>query len=221
MTKYDDNKQYCTIYNYGSNRLSDEGTQASYIHWNKTPTALQSAVIEQIEATLKERPENNTAVVLLSGSIGIGKSMLCRLLAQKLNASLCDEYNPCNPRATTFTDLLKSYIQPTATAPVVLVLEEVDVIIQNIHGGLIASHANFHIPVCNKTDWNNFLDRIDYGQYPNVVLIMTTNKPRQWFDDLDPSYMRKGRVNIHIDVDAVATALASAADDIPNKDKAD
>jgi len=217
MTKYDDDKQYCTIFNYASNQIASEDTVVSYIHWNKTPTTIQSMVIEQIESTLKENPENNTCVVLLTGAPGIGKSMLCRLLAQKLNASLCEDYNPCSPKATTFTDLIQTHIQPTAAAPTVLVFEEVDVIIKQIHDGLIAPHPEFNIPVRNKTDWNNFLDRIDYGQYPNVILVMTTNKPRAWFDALDPSYMREGRVNLHIDIDAVASEMNNC--DIPNKDK--
>lgn len=126
----------------------------------------------------------------------------------------------CETACHTFDAIINSIIKPTKTEPVVIVLEEVDIIINNIHNKIVLLNDNYRIPVKNKTDWNNFLDRIDYGQYPNVILIMTTNKPRQWFDDLDPSYMREGRVNLHIDIDAVAAEMA-AAGDIPNKDKAD
>lgn len=218
MIKYDVDKQYCKLYNYSSNRIEIGGLQLSHVHWNKTQTALQSTVIDRIQCDLLKRQENNTCVVLLTGEPGVGKSMLCRLLAQQLNASLFDEYNPCDPRCVTFTELIKEYIQPTIASPVVIVIEEVDVIIHAIHHGLVVPHINFHISVRNKTDWNNFLDQIDYGQFPNVILIMTTNKPRQWFDDLDPSYMREGRVNLHIDITDVIADM-TAAEQI--KDKAD
>ena len=30
--------------------------------------------------------------------------------------------------------------------------------------------------VYNKTTWNIFLDNIDFGHYPNLILIMCSNK---------------------------------------------
>ena len=49
--------------------------------------------------------------------------------------------------------------------------------------------------VC-KGDWNKWLDRFDRGYYKNVIIIMTSNKSIEWFDKLDPSYLRSGRINI-------------------------
>jgi hypothetical protein len=219
ITKYNTNKTYSKIYNSSANGYNNAFIHANHVCWNKTPTALQNVIIDKIINTLSKNTKNN-CVVLLSGSVGAGKSMLCRLLAGTINASLYDEYNLCETAAYSFDGVINYLIKPTKAEPVVIVLEEVDCIIDNVHNNLVVLNQNYHIPVKNKTDWNNFLDRIDYGQYPNVVLIMTTNKPRQWFDDLDPAYMREGRVHLHIDIDSVAAELAATAD-TSNKDKAD
>ena len=32
--------------------------------------------------------------------------------------------------------------------------------------------------------------------YPYCIIIMTTNKTPQYFDDIDPSYMRQCRINL-------------------------
>jgi hypothetical protein len=42
------------------------------------------------------------------------------------------------------------------------------------------------------------MDNIDHRFYPFVVFLFTTNRSLQWFEALDPSYMRQGRVNVKI-----------------------
>ena len=49
-------------------------------------------------------------------------------------------------------------------------------------------------------DWNNFMDKIDRGHFPYLILMMTTNRTPEWFDALDPAYMRAGRVNMKLEI---------------------
>lgn len=204
---YEQTKHYCKVYKSTVNSYSANNIHVNNICWDKTPTAIQSTIISKITDQLQYSKTNN-CVVLLSGTIGTGKSMLCRLLAESLNASIYDEYDLCEPVYFSFDGIINVVIKPTKEEPTVIVLEEIDTVITSFHNKVIEPKTYGSAPVRNKTDWNNFLDQFDYGQYPNVVLVMTTNKPRQWFDDLDPSYMREGRVNLHIDTDLVAADIA-------------
>ena len=216
---YNNTKKYTKVYKSAVASYNSNNIYATNICWNKTPTAIQSTIIDKITEQLKHNISKN-CVVLLSGTIGAGKSMLCRLLAETLNASIYDEFELCETSFYTFNGVINTLIRPTKAEPTIIVLEEIDTVITSFHNktDTQTSVKYGRVPVQNKTDWNNFLDRIDYGEYPNVILVMTTNKPRAWFDALDPSYMREGRVNLHIDIDAVAAEVAATA---TNKDKID
>ena len=68
--------------------------------------------------------------------------------------------------------------------------------IKNIHKNEIPKHKHYPIPIRDKPTWNSFLDKIDYGLYPNLILIMTSNSKKRDIDSLDTSYLREGRINI-------------------------
>lgn len=144
----------------------------------------------------------NHAVCILYGPAGGGKSMtvqyLCaELLKTKNKVNLCDTHAPYE-HGDNF-DSFYNKINPTEDSPLVLVFEEVDGMIYNLHNGKIEQKQHNPIQIKNKTDWNCFLDKFDRDIYPYLILIMTTNKDIKWFDDLDPSYLRDGRVNLKID----------------------
>jgi hypothetical protein len=40
-----------------------------------------------------------------------------------------------------------------------------------------------------------FFDKIDRGMYPHLIFIMTTNQDPTFITDLDPAYIRPGRVD--------------------------
>lgn len=93
INKYDTNKKYCRMYNLYGNAHISQFINTNHVCWNKTPTELQLTIIDQIIGALSKNQTNN-CTVLLSGSVGAGKSMLCRLLAGTINATLYDEYDP-------------------------------------------------------------------------------------------------------------------------------
>ena len=112
--------------------------------------------------------------------------------------SLVDTFNPIQP-GDKFTSLYTK-IAPTQEYPLIIVIEEIDIIINAIHTNTVIQHRDIPIQMCNKIDWNMFFDRFDKGLYPHIIFIMTTNKSANYFDDLDISYMRKGRVNLKCEV---------------------
>jgi hypothetical protein len=104
-----------------------------------------------------------------------------------------DTFNPTTPG----DEFIKIYrkINPTNNSPLIIVLEEIDIIIDEISDN-IPNHKYIPIQIQNKTGWNIWFDKLDKGFYPHVYIIMTTNKPINYFDKLDESYMRNNRVNL-------------------------
>jgi len=159
----------------------------------------QSDAVAQILATYTEQ---SYAVCLLHGKAGGGKSMtaqyLCaELLKTKKGVSFCDTHAP-HEHGDNF-DTFYNRINPTEDHPLVLVFEEVDGMLLNVHTGKVEQRHHIPVQVKSKTDWNCFLDKFDREIYPHVILVMTTNKTAGWFDELDESYMRAGRVDLKIE----------------------
>ena len=75
----------------------------------------------------------------------------------------------------------------------ILVLEEFDSIIDKL--GKIQPHKHIPIEVKNKTGWNGLLDELQMFLYPNVILFLISNKPPEYINSIDSSYIRKGRVD--------------------------
>jgi hypothetical protein len=40
------------------------------------------------------------------------------------------------------------------------------------------------------------LDEIHIGMYPHMILLLTSNKSPEFIRELDPSYIREGRVDL-------------------------
>lgn len=159
----------------------------------------QSNVIQQIVEMYNEK---HHIVCLLHGDAGGGKSMTAQYLCAELlktNKAIhfCDTHSPCEP-GDNF-DSFYNKINPTDDSPLVLVFEEVDGMILNLHMAKVEQGKHIPVQIKNKTDWNCFLDKFDREIYQNVILLMTTNKSAGWFDGLDPSYMRVGRVDLKIE----------------------
>ncbi|AVG45833.1 hypothetical protein [Acanthamoeba polyphaga mimivirus] len=138
-------------------------------------------------------------VALIYGKPGCGKSITSLLLAKELNASICDTFNPTDP-GDNITSIYNQ-ASPTMDNPLIIIFEEFDIMISNIHHNKIISHKNMPIQIKNKTDYNKFMDRIDRGLYPHLILILTSNKDPNFIENLDPSYIRKGRVDLRIKMD--------------------
>ena len=47
----------------------------------------------------------------------------------------------------------------------ILVFDEVDIILNRIHGNNIERHKHIPIEIYDKTSWNRFMDEINLGLY--------------------------------------------------------
>lgn len=136
---------------------------------------------------------HTSASFFVHGPPSTGKSMLALLLAHKLGPKIfiVNGFNPTDP-GDSLTRLLRMVNKGFR---IIVLFEEVDIMLTKIHNGQIYPHLDIPTMIKNKSDWNTFMDAFDREFYENVILFMTSNKDISYFNDMDPSYFRKGRVN--------------------------
>jgi hypothetical protein len=147
----------------------------------------------EIAEIIKMYQQRTHCVVLLHGAPGAGKSTIPLLLAQELKASISDTFNPTDPGDNL--SLLYNTVCPTKSNPLIVSCEEFDRTILNIHNE-IRQHKDIPIAVRDKGTWNTFMDKIDRGMFPHLIMVLTSNKSPEFINGLDPSYIRKGRVDL-------------------------
>lgn len=139
--------------------------------------------------------ENNYVKVFISGNIGEGKTYFSYLLAKYLNCFLCDSFDPTEPSSTL--DNVYSSVDHKYNKPLIILIDEVDIIFSKITDSEPLYHKKYPIMIKNKIDWNSFLDKIEYGLYKNIILILCSNNTKQEMDNkYDKSFLRTGRINI-------------------------
>jgi hypothetical protein len=134
------------------------------------------------------------AVALIHGAPNTGKSTIGLLIANKLKGSYCNTLKPWLPNCSLIH--LYSTVEPTQENPLIISMDEFDVPLMNIHNGLIKPNENMATFMIDKAGWNTFFDEIQRGTYPYVIVLLTTNKTPQFINELDPCYIREGRVDI-------------------------
>jgi len=118
--------------------------------------------------------------------------MIGILLAEQLNGSDCNTLKPWQP-GDSFAELYTE-VEPTEKTPLILVFEEVDTILSSIHSG-IPRHKDLPTSIADKAGWNRWFDEIDRGIFPHCIILLTSNSGPESIHDMDPSYIREGRVN--------------------------
>jgi len=171
--------------------------------WFKSRTIVVPPIIDREEQTsvlneiTKHYDKKKQSIVFLHGNPGSGKSMIGILLAKHYNGIYCNTFNPYQPN-----DILGNlYLDadPNETKPLIVVLEEIDIALLKIHEG-IPLHKYLPISINNKTTWNQFMDNIQLGLYPNIILLLTSNKNPKFINDLDTAYLREGRVDLILEL---------------------
>jgi hypothetical protein len=161
------------------------------VHRRWTPTTDQAAIIADVKGCLKK---NKHCVLCLYGTPGSGKSMVGLLLAQELGGKYCNTLKPWQP-GDKLTPLYAE-AEPNETSPLVVAFDEFDAALINIHAGVIPSHKHLPIAIQNKQGWNDMFDEISRGTFEHLIVVLTTNKTPSFFDELDPAYLREGRVDL-------------------------
>ena len=182
--KDDDNRNKITTYDRFGNYYGLEYSK-------------RSNTIENItEYYNNNKNMSRSVVAMLSGSTGVGKSTLPFILAREFKGSICKTFNPTDP-GDDFS-VLYNTVNPEKNSPLIVLLDEVDTIISNIANNSIKMHETIPTKIKDKTSWNSFWDDINRGDFKYTIWILTTNKPFEFFNTIDPSYTREGRVNIKI-----------------------
>lgn len=105
----------------------------------------------------------------------------------------CDTWNPTD--AGDYLNKAYRSINPTDEKPLVMVLEECDGILMDILENRIKPHKEIPIQIRKKMDWNKMLDKINYGLYPNLILILTSNVHLEEINKKDGSLLRENRIH--------------------------
>jgi Cdc6-like AAA superfamily ATPase len=155
---------------------------------NFIPTDRQNQIICSIKELYKEK---KSASIFISGVPGSGKSMIGFLLAVEINAKLVRTFNPTDP-GDTMIRLIRD-CEPDEDNPLIIMLDEADVLIRKITEHTILPHKNIPIMIHDKISFNRFMDDMIF--YNNVILILTSNEPKENIDAIDSSFLRKGRIN--------------------------
>lgn len=181
-----------------------EYTQRDYHHRVLEPKASQKYIVEQICSHYKATEDLHRvgcSVSFIHGEPGTGKSMIGEFLVQELlkvhkEVHFVDCFNPVDagdPFAKMYTG-----IGPTKDSPLVVLLDEVDIIIENIHYQRILPHKAHVREIYDKVTWNKFFDNFDRLRFPFVYLVMTSNRTERFINELDASYIRNGRVGLKV-----------------------
>jgi hypothetical protein len=155
---------------------------------NLKPKGDQSEVVQCIVDIYKKK---RRATIFLSGECGVGKSTIGLLLAKEIGGSFCHTFNPTTPGDSLYGII--NFATVTNESPLVLVIEEGNTLIRDVHEGRIILHKNVQTTVYNKSTYNTFLD--DMVLFKNVILIMTSNESHKAINLLDPCYLRSGRID--------------------------
>lgn len=194
--KEENNINHITTYDrFGNYYCLEYSKRTNTIEYIATPK--QKEIMERITDNYNDTTNMSRAVVcMLSGSTGVGKSTLPFILAREFKGSICKTFNPTDPGDDL--SVLYNTVSPEKTSPLIILLDEVDIIISNIANNSIKMHDTIPTKIKDKTSWNSFWDDINRGDFKYTIWILTTNKPFDFFDSIDPSYTREGRVNIKI-----------------------
>jgi len=172
-------------YNGGFNELK--------IPFNFTPYENQKKVINMIDEIYKEN-KFNICRVLVWGSPGGGKSFIGKLLAKKYNSHCCFDINLLDP-GTPILNLWQK-VMPSKENPLIIQIDELDVIITKIHNKVTRGpHDWLKCLVNDKQTFNTFL-----SEYllclPYVIYLFTMNSSPQEVSKLDTSYIRENRMDL-------------------------
>ena len=186
-TKTKNQKPFSVVDRYGTNK--NPYYRPRNLTLSVRPRPIQQTIIDDIRELLQKK---KSAVVLLHGPPNVGKTMVSLIAANEFSGIYCNNLSPWEPGDTivgVYTD-----VEISEKNPLILAFDEVDSAIEQIHVG-IQPHKDTKIKVRNKAGWNKMFDEIQKGFYPDLVVIMTTNRSPEFFDSLDPSYMASHRVD--------------------------
>lgn len=157
------------------------------------PRLNQKKIIDNIKQ-LYEKKKNVSCFI--HGKPGSGKSMIPLILAKQYKSVYANCYDFTEPGC--FLGGLYSSIRDNEQddSPVIVVVEEFDILLRKIHNGEVKQHKSVRVEVKNKSDYNTLMDSFAIGIYYNIILVFTSNTPLDEINQMDASYLRPGRIDL-------------------------
>jgi len=168
---------------------------------NFPPKENQQIVIDKIKKKYNEHPFK-ICRSLIWGSPGMGKSFIGKLLAKDFKSSCCFDIKITEPGTQILT--LWETVKPTLETPLIIQIDEFDVIIKTIHNNHINNTKNTHHQwlktlVYDKQSFNTFMSEY-LPCVPFVIYVFTMNSTPEEINELDSSYIRNNRIDININL---------------------
>jgi len=155
------------------------------------------------------RSSRFSGVFFLYGDPGLGKTTTARYLSKVLQGWLCldfEELYYSRSRPVYEMDTLLQYVQPDRAHPLVVVLDEVDEFLfrsedeEMYVGDNPVSKEAAKLKWKNKNtkkNWSRLLDMVQ--QHRNIILLLTSNRSKAFFDNVDPALLREYRVSMSLE----------------------
>jgi len=164
----------------------------------------QSVILDAIQENYYNN-QNNIGRYLISGNVGSGKSFIAKLLAKKMNTKLTFDIKLDQPGNNINNVYFKDDII-SRDKPLIILLDEWDIMIKNIHFNKSNSpHKWLITQITNKESYTTFLSE-QVLLFPYVIYIFTMNSKVKEMDELDPCYLRKGRIDMKFNL-SLSSAL--------------
>lgn len=212
-TKSTENPIKIPIYTKTGNFYWPEYNKRDFNVTNFIANKKQLIIVEKIAESYKSTKK---LVVLISGGQGSGKSMCSILLTKYLKGTLVRTFEPTDPGDNIAS--LYATIDPSEDKPLIIVLDEVNILYHNIFHNLIPFHKNISIQIKDKTSLNRFFDDINLGLYPHIIVLMTSNmSPEEIESKYDASYIREGRVDLQFNLEKDEELTSESEKELTNE----
>ena len=155
---------------------------------NLEPRGQQTEIVDSI---CEQFAKKHRGAFFIHGVSGAGKSTIGLLLAFRLKGTYCHTFCPTDPGDTL--SLLLRDTEPIDDKPTIILIEEANTMIRSIHNGVALRHKNIATLIHDKSTYNTFMDDLIF--FRNVIVIFTSNEDKDAIDQLDPCYLRKGRID--------------------------
>jgi len=183
--------------------LGESGYESGYKdikqQFNFTPKKNQKNIMKKIETLFNEN-KFSICRALIYGVPGSGKSFIGKLLAKKYESHYCFDINLLEP-GTPVLDLWQR-VMPTKDKPLIIQIDEFDIIIEKIHNNndIVKPHQWLRRNITDKQSYNTFM-----SEYliclPNVIYLFTMNRDPEYINALDSSYIRNNRMDLVMSID--------------------